>query len=166
MKTADFPPLLTAEESKALATKFSAFHSLANRSGDLTKGKALFTAICQQCHSVGGQGGQVGPVLNGAGALGVEALLRNILTPSAAMEPGYRLFRVELKDGDVLDGILVSQSPEAIVLRRPNIADTRIAQADVRRASFTKKSLMPDGLLETLPPEQVADLFAYLKTLR
>ncbi len=165
-RTADFPPLLTAEEAQALAAKFSGFHSLANKAGDLTKGKALFTSICQQCHSVGGQGGQVGPVLNGAGALGVEALLRNILTPSAAMEPGYRMFRVELKDGDVLDGILVSQTAEAILLRRPNIADTRIAQADVRKASFTKKSMMPDGLLDTLPPEQVTDLFAFLKTLK
>ena len=166
MKTADFPPLLSAEESKALAGKFTKFHAMADKAGDLTRGRTLFTAICQQCHSVGGQGGQVGPVLNGAGALGVEALLRNLLTPSAAMEPGYRLFRVELKEGDVLDGILVSQDANAIILRRPNIEDTRIAQADVRKAVFTKRSMMPDGLLETLPPEQVTDLFAYLKTLK
>ncbi len=166
VKTSDFPPLLTPAEAKSLAKKFSRFHALADKSGDLAKGKALFTTLCQQCHSVGGQGGQVGPVLNGASALGVEALLRNILTPNAAMEPGYRAFRVEMKDGDVLDGILVSQDKDAIILRRPNLDDTRIAQKDVRRAAFTKTSMMPEGLLDPLKAEDVADLFSYLKTLK
>jgi putative heme-binding domain-containing protein len=165
-KTQDFPPLLTETEAKALAGKFARFHALAEKSGDAAKGKAMFTTVCQQCHSVGGQGGQVGPVLNGAGALGVEALLRNILTPNAAMEPGYRAFRVELKDGDVLDGICVSEDKDAIILRRPNVEDARIAQKDVRRASFTKSSMMPEGLLDALKAEEVSDLFAYLKTLK
>ena len=110
--------------------------------------------------------GQVGPVLNGAGALGVEALLRNVLTPSAAMEPGYRIFRVELKDGDVVDGIRVSEDKESIVLRRPKVEDTRIPQSSVRKAAFTKMSMMPEGLLDPLKPEDVSDLFAYLKTLK
>ncbi len=165
-KTQDFPALLTAAQSQALAEKFSKFHALAEKSGDLTKGKALFTTVCAVCHSVGGQGAQVGPVLNGAGALGVEALLRNLLTPNIAMEPGYRVFRVELKEGDVLDGILVSQDSEAIILRRPSVSDARIAQRDVRKAGFTKTSMMPEGLLDPLKPEEVSDLFAYLKTLK
>jgi putative membrane-bound dehydrogenase-like protein len=166
VKTSDFPPLLTPAESKALAEKFTKFHSLADKAGDSAKGQALFATVCQGCHSVGGTGGQIGPVLNGAGALGVEALLRNILTPNAAMEPGYRVFRVELKDGDVLDGIRVSEDKDAIVLRRQNMEDTRIPQSTVKRAAFTKSSIMPEGLLDGLPPEQVSDLFAYLKSLK
>jgi putative membrane-bound dehydrogenase-like protein len=166
VKTSDFPLLLTPAESKALAEKFSKFHSLADKAGDSAKGKALFATVCQGCHSVGGTGGQIGPVLNGAGALGVEALLRNILTPNAAMEPGYRVYRVELKDGDVLDGIRVSEDKDAIVLRRQNMEDTRIPQSNVRKAGFTKSSMMPEGLLDGLPPEQVSDLFAYLKSLK
>ncbi len=136
------------------------------QTGDTAKGKALFATVCLSCHSVGGAGGQVGPVLNGAGALGVEALLRNLLTPNAAMEPGYRVFRVELKDGDVLDGIRVSEDKDAIVLRRQNAEDTRIPQNAVRRAGFTKMSMMPEGLLEALASQDISDLFAYLKTLK
>ncbi|HWN94633.1 MAG TPA: LamG-like jellyroll fold domain-containing protein, partial [Methylomirabilota bacterium] len=166
VKTSDFPPLLNAAEAKVLAQKFERFRELAGRNGDVARGKTLFGTACISCHAVAGQGGQVGPVLNGAGASGVEALLRNVLTPSAAMEAGYRIFRVELKDGDVVDGIFVSQDKEAIVLRRPNVDDTRIAIKDVRRAEFTNHSMMPEGLLEALPPEQVTDLFAYLKTLK
>jgi putative membrane-bound dehydrogenase-like protein len=165
-KTSDFPALLNPVEAKELAQKFEKFRALAERNGDLTHGKAVFAATCASCHAVAGQGGQVGPVLNGAGANGVEAILRNVLTPNAAMEAGYRIFRVELKEGDVLDGILVSQDKDAIVLRRPNIEDTRIAQKDVRRADYINRSMMPEGLLEALPERDVADLLAYLKTLK
>jgi putative heme-binding domain-containing protein len=166
VKTPDFPPLLNPIEARAITEQFTRFRALAERSGDATRGKALFATACLSCHSIGGQGGQVGPVLNGAGASGLEALLRNVLTPNAAMEAGYRVFRVELKDGDIIDGILVSQDKEAVVLRRPNVADTRIALRDVRRADFTNRSMMPDGLLDPLKPEEISDLFAYLKTLK
>jgi putative membrane-bound dehydrogenase-like protein len=165
-KTQDFPALLTATQSQALTEKFASFHSLAEHPGDVSKGRGLFTSLCQVCHSVGGQGGQIGPVLNGAGALGIDALLRNILTPNAAMEPGYRVYRIELKQGEVLDGFRVSEDKNAIVLRRPNSEDARLLRHDVLRSGYTKMSMMPEGLLEALKPGDVSDLFAYLKTLR
>jgi putative heme-binding domain-containing protein len=105
-------------------------------------------------------------VLDGADAMGVKALLRATLTPNAAMEAGYRTFRVELRDGEVVDGLLVSQDSDGIVLRRQNAEDLRVPQADVRRAGFTKLSMMPEGLLEAMQPADVADLFAYLRTLK
>jgi len=165
-KTQDFPPLMTAVQSQELAGKFSKFRGLANQAGDVAKGKVLFTAICQVCHSVGAQGGEIGPVLSGAGAMGVESLLRNIITPNAQMEPGYRVFRIELKDGDVLDGRLISEDKDAFILRRPNTADLRVGRNTVIRSHFTKTSMMPEGLLEALKPEEVTDLFSYLKTLK
>lgn len=165
-KTMDFPPLLTAAEAKSLATKFEKFRALAQKPGDRARGQETFKTVCMTCHSVGGQGAQVGPVLNGAGANGLESLLRNVLTPNAAMEAGYRLFRVELLNGDVLDGIRLSEDNEAIVLRRPNLEDTRIPKTSVRHAAFTHMSMMPEGLLDALEPQQVSDLFAYLATLK
>jgi len=165
-KTQDFPVLLTGAESQALSEKFSRFHAFVDKPGDVAKGRGLFTTICQGCHSVGGQGGQIGPVLNGAGALGVEALLRNILTPNAAMEPGYRVFRIEVKEGEVLDGLLVSEDKNAIVLRRQNSEDVRVLRRDVLRSGYTKMSMMPEGLLDALPPDDVSNLFAYLQTLK
>jgi putative heme-binding domain-containing protein len=165
-KTQDFPALMTAAQSQALAEKFSRVCALADQPGDVARGRALCTTTCQICHSVGGQGAQIGPVLDSAGALGVEALLRNVLTPNAAMEPGYRVFRIELKDGDVLDGKLVSEDRDAFVLRRPNTVDLRVPRSDVLRSRFTKMSMMPEGLLDALQPGEVSDLFTYLKTLK
>jgi putative membrane-bound dehydrogenase-like protein len=165
-KTADYPPLLNPAEAREIAQKFDSFRALAEKPGDIANGKALFTSACMTCHNVGGQGGQIGPVLSGAGAMGTEAVLRAVLTPNAAMEAGYRVFRVELKGGDVLDGFLVSQDNEAIVLRRQNTEDLRVPRNTVKRASFTRMSMMPEGLLEGLKPEDVSNLFAYLRTLK
>jgi putative heme-binding domain-containing protein len=105
-------------------------------------------------------------VLNGAGASGIETLLRSILTPNAAMEAGYRTFRVELKDGDTLDGFFVSKPPQAIILRQPNAEDRRIPLSEVKSADFTRTSLMPEGLLDNMSEEEVKDLFGFLKRLK
>jgi putative heme-binding domain-containing protein len=164
--TADSPSLLRAAEAQAQAAKFAQFRTLAEKPGDAARGKELFTALCLACHQQGGKGGQIAPPLDGVSHSGVEALLRNILTPNAAMEGGYRKFRVETKDNELLEGMLVSQDTTAIVLRQPNVPDTRIPRANVRKAEFTNLSVMPEGLLEAMQPAQVSDLFAFLKALK
>jgi putative membrane-bound dehydrogenase-like protein len=164
--TADFPALMTVGEALQQEAKFNEFRKLAGQPGEVVRGKQTFEALCSSCHSVDGEGGQIGPVLSGAGAMGTESLLRALLTPNAAMEAGYRAFRVELMDGEVLDGMLVSEDQNAMVLRRVNSEDLRIPQNQIKRAAYTKLSLMPEGLLEGLEAQEVADLFAYLQTLK
>lgn len=165
-RTDDLPQILSAGEAKMQREKFEKFHALAQKPGDEKNGRALFITTCSTCHTVAGQGGQIGPVLNGAAANGLDTLLRAVLTPNAAMEAGYRTFRVELKDGDILDGFLVSQNDEAVVLRQPNAQDRRIPQDDIRRAFFTRNSLMPEGLLDAFAEKEASDLLAFLKTLK
>jgi putative heme-binding domain-containing protein len=165
-RVTDAPTLLTGEQARSQAAKFARFRALAEKGGNLEKGKAVFTATCMVCHSVAGQGGQIGPVLNGAAANGTEGLLRSVLTPNAAMEAGYRTFRVELKDGDTLDGFLVSRNDQAIILRQPNVEDRKIAMDMIRRADFIQLSIMPEGLLDNMAEQDVRNLFAYLQTLK
>lgn len=163
-KTIDTPPLLTEEQAKALDSKFAKLTALAAK-GDPQAGKPL-AALCIACHQIGSEGGQIGPNLSGAGAMGLEAVLRNILTPNAAMEPGYRIFRVEMKNGDLVDAFFVSEDKDAIVIRQPGLPDRRISKAEVRGTKFIRRSLMPEGLLDGLQDQQAADLLAYLMTLR
>ncbi|MFM9115569.1 MAG: hypothetical protein ACKOU6_05350, partial [Planctomycetota bacterium] len=95
-----------------------------------------------------------------------EAILRNVLPPNAALEGDYRSFRVVTRDGRVVQGLLVSQDADAIVIRQPDVADIRVAAADVAQAGFTGVSVMPEGLLESLQPGEVSDLFAHLTSLQ
>lgn len=161
----DAPKLVTAAELEDRLAKFATFRKLASADGDAVRGKNLFAVRCLTCHQQGGQGGKIGPALDGLGLTGTEAILRNVLTPNAAMEGGYRAFRVITLDGRVVQGLLVSQDADAIVIREPEKADIRIPTRDVAQAGFSTISIMPEGLLEAMKPEEVSDLFAYLKTL-
>jgi putative heme-binding domain-containing protein len=164
--TDDAPALLTAAEAAVQDEKFTRFRKLATTRGNPEQGRQLFTTICLACHQFAGKGGAIAPALDGVGNTGVEALLRNILTPSAAMESAYRTFRVVATDGSVREGFLVEESADSLVLRTPGAEDRRIPRSEIRSTTYLRRSLMPEGLLESLAPEQVSDLFAHLNSLR
>jgi putative heme-binding domain-containing protein len=164
-KTSDFPPILSAAEATALDAKFAKYRALAAQPGDITRGKQA-AALCQACHLFGKEGGNIGPVLSSVGAMGTEAILRNIITPNAAMENGYRTFRVELQDGSLREGFFVSEDKAAVVIRTPGAADQRIDRKDIRGTKYLRRSLMPEGLLDAMTEQQASDLFAYLLSLK
>ncbi len=165
VRTTDAPPLLNGEQFAALEKKTARFTALAAKAGDAAKGKAV-VALCQACHMINGQGGQIGPNLSGAGAMGMEAVIRNIIDPNAAIEAAYRIFHVELTAGEVIEAFYVSEDATAFVIRQPGGADRRIPKSEVRATKYLRRSLMPEGLLDGFTDEQVTDLFTYLKTLK
>jgi putative heme-binding domain-containing protein len=165
VRTTDAPPLLNAEQFAAVEQKTVRFTALSAKAGDAAKGKTL-VALCQACHMINGQGGLIGPNLSGAGAMGMEAVIRNIIEPNAAIEAAYRIFQVKLKAGEVIEAFYVSEDATAYVIRQAGGADRRIPKAEVASAKYLRRSLMPEGLLDGFTDEQVTDLFAYLKTLK
>ncbi len=165
VKTSDLPPVLTADAAAKLDADFAKYRALSTKPGDKERGKAV-AAMCQACHLFGNTGGQIGPNLSGVGAMGSEAILRNILTPNAAMESGYRIFRVEQRDGSVIDAFFVSEDKDAVVIRLPGAADQRIAKKNIVKTTYLRRSMMPEGLLAGMNDQQVSDLFAYLLSLK
>lgn len=161
----DQPPVQSEEKALELDRKFARYRALAAEPGDRLKGQQM-AALCLACHTIRGQGGNIGPNLSSVGAMGVESILRNLLTPNAAMEPGYRIFRAEMRDGEIREGFLVSEDKETVVLRRPGAEDSRIPQSAIARTTMLRRSLMPEGLLDALPDETVRDLLAYLQSLK
>jgi putative membrane-bound dehydrogenase-like protein len=165
VRTTDAPPLLNAEQFAAVEQKTARFMALSAKAGDAAKGKTL-VALCQACHMINGQGGLIGPNLSGAGAMGMEAVIRNIIEPNAAIEAAYRIFQVKLKAGEVIEAFYVSEDATAYVIRQAGGADRRVPKAEVASAKYLRRSLMPEGLLDGFTDEQVTDLFTYLKTLK
>ena len=160
-RTTNLPPLMTHEEAAALDAKFAKYMELGRKGGNVENGKVL-SAICTSCHVIDGVGGQMGPDLSGAAEMGLEGVLRNILTPNAAMESGYRIYRVEMKSGEIIDAFFVSEDKEAVVIRQMGLTDRRIPKSGIASTRFIRHSLMPEGLLDALSDEQAADLLAYL----
>ena len=147
VRTTDAPPLLNSEQFAAVEQKTARFMALSAKAGDAAKGKTL-VALCQACHVINGQGGLIGPNLSGAGAMGMEAVIRNIIEPNAAIEAAYRIFQVKLKAGEVIEAFYVSEDATAYVIRQAGGADRRVPKAEVASAKYLRRSLMPEGLLD------------------
>jgi len=130
-------------------------------SADAPSGRKLFSQTCAQCHTLYGEGGKIGPDLTGSDRHSIDYLLDNIIDPSAVVADVYRVSLVKLKDGRILDGIVVEQTDRTLTLQTPQ-ERLVLPKADVTQVKPSKLSMMPEGLLDTLKPEQVRDLIGYL----
>ena len=82
------------------------------------------------------------------------------------MESGYRIYRVKMKNGEIIDAFFVSEDKAAVVIRQVGLSDRRIPKNQIASTRFIRRSLMPEGLLDALSDEQAADLLAYLMKKR
>ena len=128
---------------------------------DPARGRKLFAEACGTCHRMFGEGGRVGPELTGAQRGELGYWLENILDPSGIVPQNFRMSVVRLKDGRVLTGVLGLQRGRTVTLQTPT-EKLLLDEALVAEVKPTALSLMPDGLLEQLKPEQVRDLVSYL----
>ncbi|ADB16130.1 membrane-bound dehydrogenase domain protein [Pirellula staleyi DSM 6068] len=127
----------------------------------LAEGRTIFSKTCAQCHQLYGEGKKVGPDLTGSQRQNLDYLLENILDPSAVVGKDYRMTMVQMTDGRVLSGLVVSKSPEQVVLHTAS-EELSLPVDEIEQSRETNLSAMPDGLLQNLSEAQVRDLIAYL----
>ncbi len=147
---------------------------LAKRSGDASRGKAVWNASlagaaqCAKCHMVRGVGGQVGPDLSMVGKKSArEALYESILMPSKAIADQYVQHSVTTTADVTVSGLLVSDTPTAITLRDANGKDTTVPRTEIAgEVRKLKVSIMPEDIVAALNEDEMVDLVAYLETLR
>jgi putative membrane-bound dehydrogenase-like protein len=133
------------------------------RQANQEKGRTIFARTCAACHTLFDAGGKVGPNLTGAQRSNLDYLLLNIVDPSAIVARDYLLTTLRTKDGRLIDGIIVEDNANAVTLRTPT-GDTRIPRNEIDRLKTSNLSMMPEGLLEALKPEELRDLIAYLQS--
>jgi putative heme-binding domain-containing protein len=139
--------------------------------GNADTGRRLFTTSqatqCRNCHRVETVGKQVGPDLDGIGKkYGRAELLDQILNPSRKIDPKYMTYIVETKAGRVFTGLLISRTDKQVLLRDAKQKQTIIPANEIEELIVQRKSLMPELLLKDMTAQQVADLLAYLSSLK
>ncbi len=139
--------------------------------GKPDKGKALFSDLkglaCSKCHVVAGEGGPIGPELSGIGArYPREELITSILYPSARIFSGYETVVVATTDGRVLTGLVKTDNADGIEIQDADGKKVQIPKADIEDRKNSDVSLMPNGIVEGITPQDFADLIAYLETLK
>ena len=87
---------------------------------DLALGRAIFAKTCQQCHTLFGVGGKVGPDITGSNRANLDYLLENILDPSAVIPKEYAATIIDLKSGRVITGIVRGETPAAFTVVTAN----------------------------------------------
>ncbi len=152
----------SAADKLALKEEYRKLVTDASRpAADVELGRAVFGRTCQQCHTLFGVGGKVGPDLTGSNRANLDYLLSKVTDPSAVVTKEYRASVLRLADGRVLTGIVKTSDANSLTVQTANELVT-VPKADVEEQSASNKSMMPDEQLKPMSPHEIRSLVAYL----
>ena len=135
--------------------------------GDAKAGQQLFfgNGGCSKCHGVNGGGSRLSPDLAGIGSQRSPASLEtSLLDPRKEVREGNRFMQVTTKAGLVIAGKLLNQDTHSVQLMNEQEKLVSLMKKDLS-AQAMLPSPMPTAQ-DVLAPNQVADLVAYLSSLK
>jgi len=151
-------------DRKALMAKLSAMlHSPPQHAVEIELGRSVFMKTCQQCHTLFGTGGKIGPDITGANRRDLNYLLSNIVDPSAVMAKEYQPAVLATESGRIITGIVKSENDYVLTVQTANeLLELPAGAIEAKKQS--DKSMMPDDLLKNLSEVEVRALVAYLQS--
>jgi putative heme-binding domain-containing protein len=159
-------PDLSASDITPDVLKQLAAQALQN--GNPARGELVYRRAqlaCVTCHSIGGAGGKVGPDLTSLGASApADYLVEALLLPNAKIKEGYHSILIETQDGQEFSGILVRENEQELIVRNAINVEVSVAKNKIQKRG-TGLSLMPSGLVDTLPLNERLDLIRFLAEL-
>lgn len=135
----------------------------AKGNGDAQRGRGVYSRICQQCHTLFGEGGKVGPDITGSNRGDLDYILHNAIDPNGIIPNDYRTSNIETKDERSITGIVTKQDDNAITVVTAN-ETLIIPRNELKSMTQTELSMMPEGLLQAITEDEVRDLLAYLRS--
>jgi putative membrane-bound dehydrogenase-like protein len=133
--------------------------------GDVERGGKIFAKTCAVCHQYTGTGPLPGPELASVKDKTPEGLLIAILDPNRAVEPRYINYVAVTKGGQTLTGLIASETATSITLVGADGKKHELLRNNIDELTSSGKSLMPEGLEKDIPPQAMADLIAYVRSL-
>ncbi len=138
------------------------YRAAIERSGQVARGKQVFTQTCAKCHRHSGEGTEIGPDLTGMAVHPKEELLGHILDPNRSVEANFRMYIVQTIDGLTLSGMLAGESQTAIELIDTQAQRKSILREDIEEMRVSQQSVMPEGFEKEVSLEQMTDLLEFL----
>ena len=137
--------------------------------GDPVKGEAIYrraSMMCQNCHGIGGAGGQLGPDLSSLGtSLPIDNIIKSILEPTESIKEGFELQKVTKNDGGIVMGYLINDGAREVVIRDMAGNENGIPKSQIKNLEKVPGSLMPAGITASLEKEEFINLVSYLSKL-
>ncbi|MEW6156873.1 MAG: PVC-type heme-binding CxxCH protein [Verrucomicrobiota bacterium] len=138
--------------------------ALASGPGNPYAGERIYFERCAACHKLFYKGGAVGPDLTQYQRDNLGTMLVSILNPNAEIREGFQGFELETTDGRSLTGFIPDRDGQVLVLRGLDGQDITLRETEIKSRQALSRSLMPEGLLDGLDPQQLRDFFAYLRS--
>ena len=86
-----------------------------------------------------------------------------MLDPNREVLPRFHRYDIELRDGQVLSGLIESESENALILVTIDGTRHTVPRQELESLIATGRSLMPEGLEYAIDPRQMGDLLAFLR---
>ena len=139
--------------------------------GDPERGRALFyrsdVAQCSNCHRVQGEGRDIGPDLSSIGQkYGKQEMLDSILYPSAAIGHEYRAWVLRTQGQGYLIGFIKDDSDSSLELIDSDGRVFAVNKSEIVDRYPSRSSLMPNGLVSGMTPQELVDVVAFLQVQR
>lgn len=155
---------LTGSGNADVAALNAALESADWDAGDKARGRRFFEKrACAQCH---GGSRALGPDLAGvAGRFSRKDVFTSIADPNRDVSSRYQTTMIITNEGKTYSGLIIYESIDGLILRNSTNQTFRISSSEIDVRRTLPKSLMPIGLLKNAKPDELADLYAYLKSL-
>ena len=139
------------------------------RLGNAEQGATIFQGkgACGSCHRVAGVGPRMAPDLTDIGsARNPQQLYRSVTDPTTQMMPINRPVQITMKDGKVIKGRRLNEDTYTVQVITEQEQLMSIDRTDIRTLDVAQRSTMPTAAAAGLTADDVADLVAYLASLR
>ena len=144
----------------------AAYQKAFDFAGDVVRGKAAFKTVCSACHKLEDVGTAIGADLTAIRNAGTEAVLLNILDPNREVKPKFLNYSLVTTEGLIVSGMIVAESANSITIRRADETTATVLRVDIDELKSTGLSFMPEGLEKQVDVKMMADLLAYLNSLK
>ena len=150
-----------------LTPEIASYRAL-NAEGDAKAGEPLFKRqACIACHTTANGQTPKGPHLVDIGKRYKKPeLVESILNPSAKIAQGFDTYLFVMDSGKVVTGFVSGESADEVQVRQANGLALSLKKSEIELRQQKKESMMPVGVVSNLTPEQLADLIAYLQSLK
>ena len=131
--------------------------------GDPGNGAVVFDDNCSECHTVKGEGGEVGPDLSAIATKGLKHISESITRPAKKIATGFETYEVVANDGRKTVGLKTRDDGAEVDITKANGEVVTIAKADIKEIGQDKdKSVMPEDLIEALTIKDFQDVLSFM----
>jgi len=132
--------------------------------GDAARGKQVFVdATCSTCHRLSDLGTEIGPDLATLVDRSPQYLRIAVIDPNRAFKEKFMEYTAVTSDGQTLSGMLVEETSNSLTLVDTAGKHHVLLRKDLEELIALGRTHMAEKLEEKLTPQQMADLFAFVR---